>query len=167
LPGSRRRRQTPPRVQSAIDGEIGSRALSLETSSSEVVTLTRDTMFGLAAAGDPDGPASRSGAGRRAMRRPDLPRSLSTDGRRGASRRLGSPAMKVPPVMKRPVRRLAVGALAAAAIFGGSVTSGSGASDEPDVFRTVLPNGLRAIVRERPGSEGGRRQRRHSRRLPR
>jgi predicted Zn-dependent peptidase len=34
-------------VQNAIDGEIGSRVVSLETSSSEVTTLTRDTMFGL------------------------------------------------------------------------------------------------------------------------
>jgi predicted Zn-dependent peptidase len=55
--------------------------------------------------------------------------------------------------VSRRLARLAVGALAAATIFGGSVTSGSGASDEPDVFRTVLPNGLRATVRERPGSE--------------
>jgi predicted Zn-dependent peptidase len=41
---------TPPEaaeVQNAIDGEIGSRVVSVETSGSEVVTLTRDTVFGL------------------------------------------------------------------------------------------------------------------------
>jgi predicted Zn-dependent peptidase len=37
--------------------------------------------------------------------------------------------------------------------MGGSVSSAVGAAEEPDVFRTVLPNGMRAIVRERPGTE--------------
>jgi predicted Zn-dependent peptidase len=55
--------------------------------------------------------------------------------------------------MNRWLRRLAVSGIVAAVALGGTVSSGRGASDEPDVFRTVLPNGLRAIVRERPGSE--------------
>src|SRR5207249_3142788 len=55
--------------------------------------------------------------------------------------------------MNRWLSRLAMSGLAAAVAFGGSVSSGRGSSDEPDVYRTVLPNGLRAIVRERPGSE--------------
>jgi len=55
--------------------------------------------------------------------------------------------------VNRWLGRLAVSGMVAAVAFGGSVSSGRGASDEPDVYRTVLPNGLRAIVRERPGSE--------------
>src|SRR5262245_35096903 len=54
------------------------------------------------------------------------------------------------------VRGVAVGMVAAGimmgATVGGSVTSAA-ESVEPDVFRTVLPNGLRAIVRERPGTD--------------
>jgi len=55
--------------------------------------------------------------------------------------------------MSRYLIRAAAGVVVAMAVVGGSVSVGRGASDEPDVFRTVLPNGLRAIVRERPGSE--------------
>jgi predicted Zn-dependent peptidase len=36
---------------------------------------------------------------------------------------------------------------------GGSVSLAVGSAVEPDVYRTVLPNGLRAIVRERPGTD--------------
>ena len=38
-------------------------------------------------------------------------------------------------------------------IVGGNVSPAAGAEIEPDVFRTVLPNGMRAIVRERPGTD--------------
>jgi predicted Zn-dependent peptidase len=41
----------------------------------------------------------------------------------------------------------------AVATVGSGVTFRAGAIEERDVFRAVLPNGLRAIVRERPGSE--------------
>ena len=41
----------------------------------------------------------------------------------------------------------------ALAILGGGLASVAGADAEPDIYRTTLPNGLRAIVRERPGSE--------------
>jgi predicted Zn-dependent peptidase len=37
--------------------------------------------------------------------------------------------------------------------MGGSVSSAVGAPEEAEVYRTVLPNGMRAIVRERPGSD--------------
>src|SRR4029079_17895095 len=37
--------------------------------------------------------------------------------------------------------------------LGGTVSSAAGAPEEADVYRTVLPNGMRAIVRERPGTE--------------
>lgn len=43
------------------------------------------------------------------------------------------------------------------ALVGGSVTSAAvsaaQSAAEPDVFRTTLPNGMRAIVRERPGAD--------------
>jgi predicted Zn-dependent peptidase len=42
--------------------------------------------------------------------------------------------------------------VALATMLGGTVTPAVGLAEEPDVFRTELPNGLRAIVRERPGS---------------
>jgi predicted Zn-dependent peptidase len=62
-------------------------------------------------------------------------------------------------VSQHPARRLArvvgvvviVGILLGATV-GGSVISAA-ESEEPDVFRSVLPNGLRAIVRERPGTD--------------
>ena len=44
---------------------------------------------------------------------------------------------------------------------------GAERTEEPDVHRTTLPNGLRAIVRERPGQRGRRDQRRHPGRLAR
>ncbi len=47
---------------------------------------------------------------------------------------------------------VAVLALLLAATLGGTVSPAVGSAEEPDVFRTVLPNGLRAVVRERPGS---------------
>jgi predicted Zn-dependent peptidase len=57
--------------------------------------------------------------------------------------------------------RTAAGILAAGimtgTVVGGSVTSAAESAAqsavEPDVFRTVLPNGMRAIVRERPGTD--------------
>ena len=36
---------------------------------------------------------------------------------------------------------------------GGNVSAAVRSADEPDVYRTVLPNGMRAVVRERPESE--------------
>jgi predicted Zn-dependent peptidase len=47
---------------------------------------------------------------------------------------------------------VAVLAVVLAATLGGTVSPAVGSAEEPDVFRTVLPNGLRAVVRERPGS---------------
>jgi predicted Zn-dependent peptidase len=52
----------------------------------------------------------------------------------------------------RAVAVCAVIGIMIGATVGGSVTSAA-ESVEPDVFRTVLPNGLRAIVRERPGTD--------------
>ena len=52
----------------------------------------------------------------------------------------------------RGVAVFAVAGIMIGATVGGSVTSAA-ESVEPDVFRTVLPNGLRAIVRERPGTD--------------
>ncbi|MCC7367800.1 MAG: insulinase family protein [Chloroflexi bacterium] len=43
--------------------------------------------------------------------------------------------------------------LALGVAVGGTVNAAVRAADEPDVYRTVLPNGLRAVVRERPESE--------------
>ena len=47
---------------------------------------------------------------------------------------------------------LVVGTLMGTSL-GGSVSSALGQAQEPDVFRSVLPNGMRAIVRERPGTD--------------
>jgi predicted Zn-dependent peptidase len=51
---------------------------------------------------------------------------------------------------------LCTAALASATLggpAGGTVSAADRSAEEPGVFRTVLPNGLRAIVRERPDSE--------------
>jgi predicted Zn-dependent peptidase len=61
----------------------------------------------------------------------------------------------------RHLRRTASAAIASGiiigALVGGSVTSAvesaAQSAAEPDVFRTTLPNGMRAIVRERPGTD--------------
>ena len=48
---------------------------------------------------------------------------------------------------------LLIAIIAVGAALGGHVSSAVGAAEEPDVYRTVLPNGMRAIVRERPGTD--------------
>lgn len=45
------------------------------------------------------------------------------------------------------------GTLLGGGVAGGRVSAAIRSADEPDVFRTVFPNGLRAIVRERPESD--------------
>lgn len=55
--------------------------------------------------------------------------------------------------MKSRRGRGILGVIGALAIAGGTVSWAAGAPPEGDIYRTVLPNGLRAIVRERPGSE--------------
>jgi predicted Zn-dependent peptidase len=55
----------------------------------------------------------------------------------------------------RYLRLLVISAvvLVLGAVLGGSVSAAVRSAEEPDVYRTVLPNGLRAIVRERPDSD--------------
>ena len=144
---------TPPsatELQNAIEGEIGSRTVSSETSPSEVIWLTRDTVFGLP-------PREIQAAQLRAVTPADVQRvaRLYLDPARftivvaAHRRRVGRGGS----AMRRSLVRVLASALAAATIMGGSVSPGAGANDEPDVYRTTLPNGLRAIVRERPGSD--------------
>jgi predicted Zn-dependent peptidase len=51
------------------------------------------------------------------------------------------------------IGRAAIGAVAALTVAGGLAGGAGGQPAEPDVHRATLPNGLRVVVRERPGSE--------------